>query len=46
MGFAPLFARNVRVGKMRGILWTVALIAVVLLSVSLLSYYGLHWLAR
>jgi len=31
---------------MRAILWTVALIAVVLLSVSLLSYYWLHWLAR
>lgn len=46
IGFAPLFAANVQVGKMRGILWTVALMAVVLLSVSLLSYYWLHWLAR
>jgi hypothetical protein len=31
---------------MRGILWTVALIAAVLLSVSLLSYYWLNWLVR
>lgn len=33
-------------GQMRAILWTVALIAAVLFSVSLLSYYWLHWLAR
>lgn len=39
-------ARTFGIGQMRGILWTVALIAVVLLSVSLLSYYWLHWLAR
>jgi hypothetical protein len=39
-------AEGFGVGEMREILWTVTLIAVVLLSVSLFSYYWLHWLAR
>jgi hypothetical protein len=31
---------------MRAILWTLALMGMVLLSVSLLSYSWVHWLAR
>jgi hypothetical protein len=37
---------SIGIEEMRGIVWTVALIGVVLLSVSLISYSWVHWLAR